>query len=69
MAVEAFWFVGPTYRGIGKLLFEAFEAEAKRLGCQKLAMIHMVDSYPDTLKIFYEKQGYHLAELHYVKEV
>lgn len=69
VAIEAFWFVDPTYRGIGKLLFNTFEEEAKKLGCTKFAMIHMVDSYPESLKVFYEKSGYHLTELHYVKEV
>jgi GNAT superfamily N-acetyltransferase len=69
MAIEVFWFVDPAYRGIGKALFTAFEEEAKKMGCKKLACVHMIDSYPDTLKVFYEKQGYHLAELHYIKEV
>lgn len=69
VAVETFWFVDPTYRGVGKALFHAFEDVAKKLGCEKLAMIHMVDSYPDTLKAFYEKNGYSLAEMHYIKEV
>ena len=69
IAIEAFWFVDPSCRGIGKKLFNVFEEEARKLGCVKLAMVHMVDSYPDTLKSFYEKSGYHLAELHYVKEI
>jgi len=69
VAVEAFWFVDPAHRGIGKELFNVFESEAKKLGCEKLAMIHMVDSYPDTLKTFYESQGYKLLELHYIKEI
>jgi GNAT superfamily N-acetyltransferase len=69
IAIETFWFVDPTYRGIGKKLFNKFEAEAHKLGCEKLAMIHMVDSYPDTLKAFYEKNGYKLLESHYIKEI
>jgi len=69
IGIETFWFVDPKYRGIGKELFKTFEEEARKLGCKKLAMIHMVDSYPDTLKVFYEKQGYKLLEMHYIKEI
>ncbi len=69
IAIETFWFVDPTYKGVGKLLFNRFEEEAKKLGCKKLAMIHMVDSYPESLKAFYEKNGYSLLEMHYIKEV
>ena len=69
MAIEAFWFVDPRYKGLGKKLFARFEEEARKLGCVKLGMIHMVDSYPDTLKKFYEKNKYKLLELHYIKEI
>ena len=69
MAIEAFWFVDPKYRGLGKKLFDRFEKEAKKLGCKKLGMVHMVDSYPDTLKKFYENSGYKLLEMHYIKEI
>ena len=69
IAIETFWFVDPTYRGIGKQLFNKFEEVAKELGCKKLAMIHLADSYPDSLKSFYEKNGYKLLEMHYIKEV
>lgn len=69
IAVESFWFVHPNYAGVGKILFNAFEKLAIELGCKKLAMIHLVDSYPDNLKKFYEKNGYKLGELHYVKEI
>ena len=69
VAIEAFWFVDPTYRGLGKLLFNVFEEEGKKIGCEKFAMIHMVDSYPDTLEAFYIRNGYKLVEKHYVKEI
>jgi len=70
-AVEDFFFVHPQYRkeGIGVSLLKAFEAWAKAEGCQKTAMIHLVDSYPDVLKKFYEGMGYRLMELHYVKDL
>jgi GNAT superfamily N-acetyltransferase len=68
-AVETFWFVNPLIRskGVGTALLEAFEQWAKEQGCQFTAMIHMVDSQPDILKSFYEKKGYKLTELHYIK--
>ena len=68
-AVESFWYVLPEHSGIGKSLFYAFEIEAKRIGCKRTAMIHLVDSYPERLKAFYEKSGYRLLELHYIKEI
>ena len=70
-AVETFWFVYPEYRqkGVGVELLNAFEEWGRSNGCEKVAMIHLVDSYPDVLKRFYEANGYHLAELHYVKDL
>ncbi len=68
-AVETFWFVAPEFRGIGMELFKVFEAEAIKAGCQKLAMIHMTDSYPESLQAFYTRQGYRLIEQHFVREV
>lgn len=69
IAIETFWFVDPTYRGIGKELFNIFESTAKEMGCKKLAMIHLADSYPDSLEAFYLKNGYKLLEKHYIKAV
>lgn len=69
IAIETFWFVPPEHAGIGGELFKVFEAEAKKAGCKKTAMIHLVDSYPERLKSFYEKNGYRLLESHYIKEV
>jgi GNAT superfamily N-acetyltransferase len=69
IAVELYWFIYSDQRGCGKMLIDAFEASAKSKGCKRVAMIHMVDSYPESLKAFYEKRGYHLTECHYTKEV
>jgi GNAT superfamily N-acetyltransferase len=68
-AVETFWFVNPAVRskGVGTALLDAFEQWAKEEGCAYTAMIHMVDSQPEILKSFYEKKGYKLTELHYIK--
>lgn len=69
LGVELYWFVFSDKRGYGHKLVDAFEKSAKSKGCNKVAMIHLVDSFPDTLKAFYEKRGYSLVELHYVKEI
>jgi len=69
IAIELFWFAHPDYKGIGKQLFSAFESEAVKSGCKRLAMIHLADSYPDSLEQFYLKNGYKLLEKHYIKEV
>ena len=69
VAVESFWFVKPDCRGKGMALFDAFEKWGKQEGCTHLAMIHMMDSYPDRLEKLYERKGYKLWEKHYVKEL
>jgi GNAT superfamily N-acetyltransferase len=69
MAVETFWFVHPDHRGQGLSLLVEFEKWGKREGCQTLAMIHMVDSFPDKLETLYRRRGYKLIEKHYLKEI
>jgi len=69
IAIETFWFSHPDFRGCGKALFNKFEEVSASIGCKKLAMIHLVDSYPESLKTFYEKNGYRLIECHYVKDL
>ena len=70
-AVEDFFFVFPQYRkmGVAHELLEAFESWARDEKCHKVAMIHLVDSYPEVLKKFYEVNGYKLIELHYAKDL
>jgi len=67
-AIETFWLVLPEYRGQGMKLFKVFEQWAAEQGCEKKAMIHMADSFPEVLGRFYAKKGYKLAELHWIKE-
>jgi GNAT superfamily N-acetyltransferase len=69
MTVETFWFTDPKKRGYGKMLLDAYEQYASQCGAKKAAMIHMMDSYPDSLERFYKRQGYKLIEKHYVKEL
>lgn len=69
LGTELFWFVGPQYRGIGKILLTAFESYCKDNGCSAVIMTHMADSMADTLSSFYIKSGYKLMECNYFKEV
>ena len=69
IAIETFWFVAPEYRGGGLLLLNAFDNWAKEKGCIKKAMIHLEDSFPETLKKLYIRKGYKFIESHYVAEV
>jgi len=68
-SVETYWFVSPKYRGVGLLLFSAYEKEAIKQGCKRIAMVHLMDSYPEKLCKLYEKRGYEFVEKHYIKEI
>lgn len=65
--VETFWFTDPAKRGYGLKLLNAYERFSIEHGAVKLAMIHMMDSYPDSLERLYSRRGYKLIEKHYVK--
>ncbi len=69
VAIETFWFALPQYKGVGGQLFRAFEEEAKKSGCKRTAMIHLIDSYPDSLESYYIRNGYTLVEKHYIKGI
>ncbi len=69
VAIETFWFALPQYKGVGGQLFRTFEEEAKKSGCKRTAMVHLVDSYPDSLEAYYKKNGYTMVEKHYIKEL
>jgi GNAT superfamily N-acetyltransferase len=69
MLVETFWFVDPAHRGCGLLLLDAYENYGKVAGVDKIAMIHLADSYPERLEQLYLKRGYKLVEKHYVKDI
>lgn len=69
MAIETFWYVDPSHRGGGIRLLVAFENLATERGCDYVAMVHMVDSHPDSLEKLYLHRDYKLAEKHYMKEI
>jgi hypothetical protein len=69
IAVETFWYVDPECAGVGLSLWRAFERWAKENKCDQVAMIHMMDSTPESLEKWYTRRGYTLAEKHYTKAV
>jgi hypothetical protein len=69
IAIETFWYVTPEHSGIGLRLWKAFEDWGKGNGCSHIAMIHLADSYPESLEKWYIRRGYKLMEKHYIKAV
>lgn len=66
-AQEAFWFVEESHRKVGLKLFYHAEKYARNSGCQRMAMIHLVNLQPDKLGAFYERMGYRVVEHAYHK--
>lgn len=67
LAIETYWFVDKSFRGKGVELLVYFENWAKSNNYIP-AMVHLSDSYPDSLKKLYLARGYKLVEQHYIKE-
>lgn len=68
-AIEIFWFVEPESRGRGMDLMKAFEDWAKMIGCKRITIAHMMDSFPERLNKIYRRKGYLPLEIHYRKEL
>lgn len=66
IAQERFWWVEPSERsaGIGKGLLIAIEKAAKDAGCAYLCMIALANTGVEKV---YEKFGYSLSEMNYLK--
>lgn len=69
VANECFWFVKPEARGRGFELLLAYEEEARRLGCARCSMIHLINLQPEKLAEVYERRGYRAVETSYFKEL
>lgn len=69
VATEMGWYVLPEYRDYrrGVKLVQAFEAWAKEIGADFIAMSDIVQT--QDLSKLYERQGYKLSEKTYVKEL
>ena len=68
-ASEVIWWVDPQERGtvLGKQMFEAFEYWGGKMGAKFLNVVNT--SGTTELSGFYVKNGYHLAESVYIKEL
>lgn len=69
IAIETFWYVAPQYRGRGTSLIGEYEKLACLMGCRKIAIAHLADSYPEKLEKLYTRKGFALIEKMYVKEL
>jgi GNAT superfamily N-acetyltransferase len=67
IATELAWWVEPEHRAskVGKELLDAFEYWAEQVGCKAITMICL----DENLSQYYEKRGYVLAELAYMKDL
>jgi GNAT superfamily N-acetyltransferase len=67
---EAFWFVAPESRGVGRYLLDELEEWGKEIGAKRLVMSHLV-TIDDGARLgrFFVKRGFTPMELHYVKEL
>lgn len=67
--IEVFWYVTPQHRRAGTSLYAAMDKYfSNSPHISRFAMIHMENSMPDKLKMFYTRQGFRLLETHWVKE-
>lgn len=64
--VELFWYVTPSHRKRGIVLFNEMAKYVKEHNL-RWAMVHMEKSMPDKLKTFYTKEGFKLLETHWVQ--
>ena len=64
VAVELAWWVEPEYRGTRKSLelMKAYEAWARKVGCQIVQMGYIENSSPEKLAEIYNRNGYTLQE-------
>ena len=71
VAAETFWYVskGRRRKQTGVELLKAFESWSIDIGAHKTVMTHMANLFPENIAKLYERSGYKLMELQYVKEV
>lgn len=68
--MELFWWVRPDRRnGVGRLLFDALENEARALGCESWAMIALDKVNPELTGRIYKRRGYRASEHSWIKRL
>lgn len=68
-AVETFWYVDPSHRGSGMKLLDAYDKWSQLKNCKRDALIHLADSFPESLHKIYDRRGYELVESHYMRSL
>ena len=69
VAGELSWYVLPEHRGHGAELVRAYEGWLKLVGAKYSVLTHYNDETGEKIGKLYEKLGYKVAEVSYVKEV
>jgi len=67
--VEIFWYVQPSYRGLGVYLYKLFENWARNNGSKVLRMGFLHGVTPETIERLYDKLGLVKAETYFAKEL
>lgn len=67
MATELAYYISPSHRGAGVNLLRFYENQARSLGVKYNVMVSLQSSSPEIANKIYEKMGYHLTEMSYVK--
>lgn len=67
--VELAWWINPEHRKgtLGSKLFDFMENLAKDAGVKYWCMISLQSSMPEKVNTFYERKGYHLTEMTYMR--
>ena len=69
MFQELVWFVTKKQRRYGVLLLRAMEEKLKSVGISSIVMSHMTNSKSEKIEKLYDKMGYKMLEVHYVKDL
>jgi len=69
--VELAWWINPEHRSgsLGSRLFDFLEGLAKKAGVKYWCMVSLQSSMPDKVNKFYERKGYHLTEMTYMRRL
>lgn len=67
--IELAWWINPEHRSLnlGSKLFDFMQELAGAAGVDWWCMVSLQSSNPDKVNRFYEKKGYHLSEMTYMR--
>lgn len=68
--IEMVWWIEPEHRGrLGAKLFAYMEILAKQAGIKYWCMSSLQSSNPHRVNAFYERRGYHLTEMTFMRRL